>query len=186
VPRRLELGKPHELTPKELNRPCNFGVLKMQSVTVLQELIDRLPARLQALPSEKVEHKPAPDAWSAKEELGHLLDSAANNHQRIVRTQLEEHPAMPGYDGDAWVALHQYHSRDWHSLIERWAALNRQLLAAAEAAPDSAWSRTCTIGDSKPLTLQFVFDDYIHHMLEHLRHMGVQVDDLAMQASNAG
>jgi DinB superfamily len=157
---------------------------EMQSLTMLQELIDRLPARLQALPSEKVEHKPAPLAWSAKEELGHLLDSAANNHQRIVRAQLEEHPAMPGYDGDAWVALHRYQSRDWRSLIERWTALNRQLLAAAEAAEDSAWSRTLTIADSAPLTLQFVFDDYIHHMLEHLRHMGVEVDDFALQAAS--
>jgi hypothetical protein len=157
----------------------------MQSLTVLQELIDRLPARLQALPSENIEHKPAPDAWSAKEELGHLLDSAANNHQRIVRTQLEEHPKMPGYDGDAWVALHQYQRREWRSLIERWAALNRQLLAAAEAVPDSGWSRTLTIADSAPLTLQFVFDDYIHHMLDHLRHMGVEVDDFATQAAGA-
>lgn len=161
-------------------------MLKMQSLIVMQELIDRLPARLQALPSDKVEHKPAPDAWSAKEELGHLLDSAANNHQRIVRTQLEDKPAMPGYDGDAWVALHRYHSRDWQSLIEQWTALNRQLLAAAEAVPDSAWSRTCTIADSKPLTLKFVFDDYIEHMLQHLRHMGVKVDDLALQASSSG
>jgi hypothetical protein len=158
----------------------------MQSLIVLQELIDRLPARLHALPSSKVGNKPAPDAWSAKEELGHLLDSAANNHQRIVRTQLEEHPAMPGYDGDAWVALHQYQNRDWPALIDQWAALNSQLLSAAEAVPDSAWTRTCTIADSEPLTLQFVFDDYIHHMLEHLRHMGVAVGDFARQASNAG
>ncbi len=90
---------------------------------------------------------------------------------------------MPEYDGDAWVALHQYQRRDWRSLIERWTALNRQLLAAAEAVPDSAWSRTCTIADSGPLTLQFVLDDYIHHMLEHLRHMGVEVEDFALQAS---
>ena len=157
----------------------------MQSLIALQQLIDRLPARLQSLPSDKVESKPASDKWSAKEELGHLLDSAANNHQRIVRAQLEEHPAMPGYDGDAWVALHQYQRRDWPSLIERWTALNRQLLAAAEAVPDSGWSRTLTIADSAPLTLQFVFDDYIHHMLEHLRHMGVKVDDFAVRASSA-
>ncbi len=157
----------------------------MRSLTVLQELIDRLPARLQVLPSDKVERKPSPDAWSPKEELGHLLDSAANNHQRIVRAQLEDKPAMPGYDGDAWVVLHRYQSRDWRSLIELWAALNRQLLAAAEAAPDSAWLRTCTIAESAPLTLRFVFDDYLDHMLQHLRHMGVEVDDFALQLSIA-
>jgi len=151
----------------------------MNSLQSLHELIERLPERLAALPHDKVETKPSPGAWSAKEELGHLLDSAANNHQRIVRTQLEEKPAMPGYDGDEWVAFHRYQQREWKTLIGLWVALNRQLLAAAEAAPDSAWSRTCTIANSAPLTLQFVFDDYVHHMLEHLRHMGVEVEDLA-------
>ena len=150
----------------------------MDSKQTLRDLIDRLPDRLRAMPADKVQHKPAPNTWSAKEELGHLLDSAANNHQRIVRTQLEEKPAMPGYDGDAWVVLHRYQQRDWEMLIGLWAALNRQLLAAAEAVPDSAWSRTCTIADSAPLTLKFVFDDYVRHMLHHLRHMGVEVDDL--------
>ena len=158
----------------------------MQSLTVMQELIDRLPARLQALPSDKVEHKPAPNAWSPKEELGHLLDSAANNHQRIVRAQLEDKPAMPGYDGDSWVILHRYQTRNWQSLIELWTALNRQLLAAAEAVPDSAWSRTCTIAQSAPLTLRFVFEDYLDHMLQHLRHMGIEVDDFALQTTSHG
>lgn len=85
---------------------------------------------------------------------------------------------MPGYDGPAWVVLHTYQKRDWHELIETWGALNRQLLAAAEGVPESAWSRTCTIGSSEPLTLKYVFEDYLHHMREHLRHMKVQVEDL--------
>jgi len=151
----------------------------MDSLQSLRALLDRLPERLAALPADKVETRPAADAWSAKEELGHLLDSAANNYHRIVRTQLEEHPAMPSYDGEAWVALQRYQERDWAMLIAIWESLNRQLLAAAEVAPDSAWARTCTIGDSAPLTLEFVFDDYIDHMLRHLRHMGVEVEDLA-------
>jgi hypothetical protein len=151
----------------------------MESLQLLRQLLDHLPGRLRALPADKTTHKPAPNTWSPKEELGHLLDSAANNHQRIVRTQLEEKPAMPSYDGDAWVALHRYQHRDWETLIGLWVALNRQLLAAA-AAKDSAWSRTCTIADSAPLTLQFVFDDYVDHMLQHLRHIGVEVDDLAL------
>ena len=149
----------------------------MQALESLRTLLDRLPARLGALRPDAVELKP-PESWSAKQELGHLLDSAANNHQRIVRSQLEANPAMPGYDGPRWVELHAYQTRDWHELIGLWGALNRQLLAAAEAVPDSAWSRTCTIGGSEPLTLQFVFDDYLDHMRGHLRHMKVQVDDL--------
>ena len=149
----------------------------MQALQSLRKLLDSLPARLDAVPDDAVSTK-SNAKWSVKEELGHLLDSAANNHQRIVRTQLEESPAMPGYDGDQWVALHAYQKRDWRELIGLWEALNRQLLAAAEAVPDKAWSRTCTIGGSEPLTLQFVFEDYLKHMRDHLRHMKVAVEDL--------
>jgi uncharacterized damage-inducible protein DinB len=155
----------------------------MQSLLLLRALVDQLPVRLTKLSAEQVERKPSPQGWSVKEELGHLLDSAANNHQRIVRAQLEDSPAMPGYDGDKWVALHRYQERDWSCLIAIWAALNRQLLAAAEAVSDSGWSRTCTIADSAPLTLKFVFDDYLDHMMQHLRHMRVEVDDLVSAAA---
>jgi hypothetical protein len=154
-----------------------MGDEEMQALQSLRTLLESLPARLEALPAEAVDFRP-PESWSVKEELGHLLDSAANNHQRVVRAQLEDSPAMPGYDGEKWVSLHAYQVRDWHELIGTWEALNRQLLAMAEAIPDSAWSRTLTIGESAPLTLQFVLEDYIHHMRDHLRHMKVPIDDL--------
>jgi hypothetical protein len=150
----------------------------MQALKQLQTLLNQVPDRLGKIPSGKVGLKPAPAHWSPKDELGHLLDSAANNHQRIVRVQLENNPAMPGYDGERWVELHAYQSRDWSELINLWKALNTQLLAAAKAVPDSGWSRTCTIADSKPLTLKFVFEDYVEHMMHHLQHIGIQVDDL--------
>ena len=148
----------------------------MESLRVLRELLEQLPGRLAELDTTTIEYKAAPNSWSIKEELGHLLDSAANNHQRIVRTQLEEKPPMPTYDGDEWVALHRYQQREWRSLIELWVALNRQLLAAAENVPEDGWHRTCTIADSPPITLRFVFDDYVRHMLHHLRHIGVEVE----------
>ena len=150
----------------------------MQGLTLLQALLDQVPGRLEKIPSDKSGLRPASSQWSPKEELGHLLDSAANNHQRIVRTQVEDKPAMPDYDGDRWVQLHGYQNRDWRELVALWEALNQQLLAAAKSVPDSAWSRTCTIADSKPLTLEFVFEDYLEHMMHHLQHMGIQVEDL--------
>jgi hypothetical protein len=149
----------------------------LTAISSLRNLLDRVPDRLAQLPRERVERQPSPSKWSAKEELGHLLDSAANNHQRIVRAQLENNLALPGYDQMAWVSINSYRNRDWHELIDVWQALNRQLLAAAESAPDSAWSHTLTIAGSASLTLQFVFEDYIAHMVHHLEHIGVEVRD---------
>jgi hypothetical protein len=150
----------------------------MELMGLMGSLVEVIPQRLRSISPEKAAEKPAPGKWSEKEELGHLLDSAANNHQRMVRTQLEDSPALPGYTQDQWVALHRYQERGWGELIEIWETLNRQLLAAAEAASPEQRQRTCSVAGSGPLTLSFVFDDYVRHMLHHLAHLGVQVEDV--------
>ena len=149
-----------------------------EKIELLRSLVHRVPAHLAAISSDEAARRPAPAAWSPKEELGHLIDSAANNHRRIVLAQIEENPALPNYDGDRWVQLHDYQNRDWQELIELWRVLNNHLLAATRAASGEDWSRTCTIGDSKQLTLRFVFDDYVDHMLGHLKHIGLDTDKL--------
>ena len=150
----------------------------MDTISSLRHILRVAPERLAALSKDNVEKKATAASWSPKEELGHLLDSAANNHQRIVRAQTEDRLAMPGYEQNRWVAVHGYQGRDWAELIELWTALNRQLLIAAEAVPDSAWSHTLSIGTAEPVTLQFVFEDYIRHLLHHLEHIGINVSDL--------
>lgn len=151
----------------------------------LKRLIAILPGRLAAISASRAAAKPAPNRWSVKEELGHLIDSAANNHQRIVRAQMESDLDLPSYDGDRWVELHGYQGREWTDLIALWRAGNTQLLAAAATAPDSAWSHTLRVGGSEPMTLGFVLDDYVAHMANHLRHIGIEMDDiLASDASS--
>jgi DinB superfamily len=150
----------------------------VQALTSLRTLLNDLPDRLKRTSAARVELRPDPSKWSPKEELGHLIDSAVNNHRRIVLIQLENSPALPSYDGERWVEVQRYHERDWNELVQLWSALNHHLLAAAEAVPESAWGRPCTIGDSEPVTLKFVVDDYVDHMMHHLRHIGIEVDDL--------
>ncbi|MEK6324828.1 MAG: nitroreductase family protein [Acidobacteriota bacterium] len=149
----------------------------------LKSLIAALPIRLAAISRERAAAKPAPDSWSAKQELGHLIDSAANNHQRIVRAQMEDYLELPGYDGDRWVEMHGYQNREWNDLIALWRAGNSQLLCAAEAAPQNAWTHTLTVGGSEAMSLGFVLDDYVAHMASHLRHIGVDVDDILASPS---
>src|SRR5215471_5942022 len=152
----------------------------------LRALLSVLPGRLASISDVNAAAKPAPASWSAKQELGHLIDSAANNHQRIVRGQLEDNPALPNYDGDRWVEIHDYQNRNWHQLISLWKAGNSQLLRAADAAPDSVWDHKLTIGESEPVTLRFVLDDYIDHMSSHLRHLGIEIDDLLVYGLDDG
>ena len=168
-----------QLNPQEA-RVAPRGLAQLRYVLTV------VPGRLAGISNAIAAARPAPDSWSPKQELGHLIDSAANNHQRIVRAQLEDNLAMPGYDGDRWVELHGYHNRNWTELIALWRAGNSQLLAAAESAPEAAWSHTLSVGDSEPMTLRFVLDDYVDHMVSHLRHIGVEVGDILASASPDG
>jgi hypothetical protein len=54
--------------------------------------------RYSVMTEAEVARKPAPDRWSKKEILGHLIDSAGNNHQRFVRAQLQGELRFPGYE----------------------------------------------------------------------------------------
>src|SRR3569833_2893991 len=104
------------------------------------------------------------DDWSRKQELGHLVDSAINNYARLIRVQREQDPQLPGYEQDAWVERQGYQERDWRELISLWSALNYHLLHAARRVPASAYGRTCTVGGTG-MTLEFVIEDYIDHMV---------------------
>jgi hypothetical protein len=134
-------------------------------------------ARLPMISSTEAMEGPKPGAWSQKEELGHLVDSAINNYARIIRVQMENAPALPGYQQDAWVERQGYDDRDWRGLIALWSALNVHMLAAAARIPSAALARTCTIAGSQPMTLEFVIEDYVDHMVHHLQHIGVALSE---------
>ncbi|MEK6304427.1 MAG: nitroreductase family protein [Acidobacteriota bacterium] len=152
------------------------------AIEKLRSLIAVVPVRLRSIDDEQAAAKQAPDSWSKKQELGHLIDSVSNNHQRIARAQAESDLILPGYDGDRWVELHGYQYREWHELIDVWRAGNKQLLVAAQSAPDASWPNAVTVGGEEQ-TAGFVMADYVRHMAEHLRHIGVEVDDVLEGAS---
>jgi hypothetical protein len=106
--------------------------------------------------------------WNRKELLGHLIDSAANNHQRIVRAQLGDALVFPGYEQDNWVAAQRYKHRKWDELVEVWIAFNAQVASAIEGVPAAKLSTKCAIGSDEPVTLEWLMRDYLRHLRHHL------------------
>src|SRR5580700_8958249 len=112
--------------------------------------------------------------WSRKEILGHLIDSAANNHQRFVRGQLERELITPSYAQKEWVETERFQDREWSDLIQFWLAYNRHLLhIMSHAAPDRLDS-IIRIGENDAVSLEFVMIDYVSHMRHHLEQLGVR------------
>ena len=111
------------------------------------------------------------NSWSRKEELGHLIDSAVNNHVRFVGAALSREYTGSGYDQDAWVRAHAYHDLPWLSLMETWREHNHLLVRVVKGIPEDRLSTPCRIGSGAAVTLGFLIEDYILHMQHHLDHI---------------
>ena len=91
-----------------------------------------------------------PGKWSPKEELGHLIDSAANNHIRFVRGALEAEFRGPGYAQDDWVRLHGYGDMPWETIVNVWFQYNTLLAILVERIPEDRLATRCFIGAGQP------------------------------------
>lgn len=139
-----------------------------------EAVVTQATTQLSSLSEEEAQQKPASGEgeWSRKQILGHLLDSAFNNHQRFVRVQLQTKlVALPGYDQPGWVEASHYQELEWERLVELWHSLNTHLAHLVKFIPADKLQNLCTIDGSEPLTLQFVIEDYLVHLKGHLAEL---------------
>ena len=115
--------------------------------------------------------RPAPGKWSKKEILGHLIDSAANNHQRFVRAASQGSLDFPGYEQEKMVAIQNPNLASWELLVELWSAYNRYLAYIIGQLPASAAEVSCIIAEHPSVTLLWLAGDYVRHMKHHLNQI---------------
>ena len=117
--------------------------------------------------------------WSPKQIVGHLIDSAANNHQRFVLAQFTNDLIFPGYEQDLWVTSQKYNEASWPDLVHLWAAYNLHLSHVVSVMPEDVLTRARTehnldqiafkaVPKTSPATLEYFVRDYAGHMRHHL------------------
>jgi hypothetical protein len=138
---------------------------------LLQETIERELPHLLALTEEaagKTDGRPG--SWSRKQELGHLIDSATNNHIRFVLATVDGEFRGLGYAQDKWVEAHAYGDMAWRDLVDLWYRYNSLLAHLIERIPEEHMNNRCVIGWGV-LTLGFVIGDYVLHLQHHIDHV---------------
>lgn len=149
----------------------------------LRNAVDRATSMLTPM-SDTEAREPWKDgaAWSRKQVLGHLVDSASNNHQRFVRAQFTTELVFPGYDQERWVEMQRYADAPWQPLITLWGEFNLHIARVIENTPAAvadaprakhnlhqiAWS---VVAENEPATLGYFMRDYIDHMEHHLMQL---------------
>lgn len=145
----------------------------------LRKVVDDASSRLLELSDTAAATPRARGKWSPKEILGHLIDSASNNHHRFVRAQLTADLEFPGYQQEEWVSAQRYQSAPWPALIGLWMHFNLHLARVIEAIPaasrqaprarhnlhEIAWQ---PVPRDRPTTLEYLLRDYVGHLRHHL------------------
>jgi hypothetical protein len=138
----------------------------------LLETVESALPELQAMSDLDATRPRAPGKWSPKQVIGHLIDSASNNHQRFVRAQEGPRLMFPAYEQDHWVSSQHYDDRSWNDLTSLWHAYNRHLAHVIALIPEDRRSVPCVVGADAPVTLGFLAHDYVVHLRHHLKQVG--------------
>ncbi|KLU63740.1 DinB superfamily protein [Desulfosporosinus acididurans] len=134
----------------------------------LNYLIEVLPSRINQFSKEEITVKPN-STWSKKEILGHLCDSATNNHHRFIKIQFEDQPfVVVPYKQNDWVSIQDYQNIPFDEVIGLWTAINKQIVRVISNIPEEKLSYTCDIGNNKCFTFLELIQDYLRHLDHHL------------------
>ena len=148
-------------------------------VETLRAVVEQATPLLLELDAETAARPRAPGKWSPCQIVGHLIDSASNNHQRFVRAQFTDDLVFPGYDQDAWVTAQRYQETDWRLIVTLWQTFNLHLAGVMASVPEAARTKprpnhnldqlaSVPVPRSEPATLDYFMADYVGHLRHHL------------------
>ena len=156
-------------------------------VAELRQAIEQATPLLRGMSEERSRLRPQPGKWCPREVIGHLIDSASNNHQRFVRAQFQDDLVFSGYEQDAWVSLQRYRDAPWEDLIALWRSFNlhiarimdgvtideRVRLRPRHNLDELAWK---PVPRGEPATLDYFMSDYVAHLKHHVAQIGIRPD----------
>ena len=140
----------------------------------LQKNIDEVPAKFLRFPEGELNRKPAPNKWSKKEILGHLMDSAVNNHFRFIQSQFAKEPfTILPYEQDHWVNIQKYNEVDSKYLVELWRLYNQHIHWIISNFPEEKLAIKCRSVDDRETAgnIFLLIKDYVDHMDHHLEQI---------------
>ncbi len=119
---------------------------------------------------------------SIKMLIGHLTDSASNNHQRMVRLQYAPRCGhsmpntemgmlvFPDYtqDNDLWLELQDYQHEDWDVLISLWKYYNLHICQVIRSVNETELNNYWIDYEGNRVTLHDMIIGYTSHLNLHL------------------
>ena len=157
----------------------------------INEVMDREIPMLLSLTEEQVSVKRNRQNRTAKMLVGHLIDSASNNHQRMVRLQYASRCShsmpntemgmlvFPDYtqDNDLWIALQDYQHEDWHTLVMLLKYYNEHICHLIRSVDETKLDNYWIDYEGNRVTLAAMIRGYIGHLNLHIGQIHELIDE---------
>jgi hypothetical protein len=111
--------------------------------------------------------------------VGHMIDSASNNHQRIVRLQYNKQLVFPDYrqNNDLWIAVQDYQHADWQNIIQLWKFYNLHIIHIIRAMDLNKLENYWNDFEGTKITLEQTVEGYLWHLELHLKEIEVVLEE---------
>ncbi|CAB1073504.1 hypothetical protein D1AOALGA4SA_1867 [Olavius algarvensis Delta 1 endosymbiont] len=139
----------------------------------IEATVNEACQQLRGLSNDILVARPKPGDWSVKEIIGHLVDSAANNHQRFVRLQVADGLVLPDYsqDNETWVAIQGYQDAAWDDLLDLWRYYNLHLARVIGRVNQNCIDHVWVVNEDTSFTLGELMTDYLRHLKDHMQQI---------------
>ena len=158
---RPEVGEYNEGFQRYIDRTTGEDDI----LEALERQVEEVRKAFQAYAPAKETHRYAPEKWSVREVLGHVVDSERVFGYRVLALGRNETQPLPGYDEQVYAAVAPHHGVPLASLLEQFALVRRSHVLMLREFDDLAWARE-GIANRNRMTVRAM--PWI--MLGHVRH----------------
>ena len=154
------------------------------NIEELVELIEIFKNDFSGLDDQLTSVRISSDKWTLKEIIGHLIDSASNNHQRFIRFQLSDVLEFPDYKNGEWLRIQNHQNMKFLDLLLLFYYYNKLIinivLNVNEKFLENKWNINWD-ENSTFITFEKLIIHYTKHIKFHLVHFEERLCELEKQ-----
>jgi hypothetical protein len=145
----------------------------------INNLIDKWSTILVDLSFEIISDRRNSQNRTIKKILGHLIDSAVNNHHRIVRLQYNDNLEFPDYtqDNERWISIQNYQEEEWRRLVSFWKLYNLHMIHIIKNVNEDCLNHTWHNFEGTQETLRTIIEGYLWHLNLHLKEIEALINE---------
>lgn len=114
---------------------------------ILADQAEQSLAMLNNFSEEVGTYRYAPEKWSIKQVIGHIMDTERVFNYRALCFARDDQTRLPSFDQDLFSAAANYHDRSLLNIIDEYSVVRDHTIALFRSFDDRTWQKTGTASD---------------------------------------